>query len=123
MQRLAGALVVPWRDQFLKRASFFFGTWGVPMKNAAILDCIRSEQPSGCRKLMKQTDAPPVLKFLAHFAFFLVCKAAAILQQEKAAVKIQVPPPEVTVLYTTNDADALIGRNVFFPRGPAERKV
>lgn len=68
---------------------------GVPMKNAAILDCIRSGQPSGCRKLSLWTYeanwySPPSAA-ISSSRRLIVCKAAAILQQEKAAVKIQVP--------------------------------
>lgn len=91
---------------------------GVPMKNAAILDCIRSGQPSGCRKLSLWTYeanwySPPSAA-ISSSRRLIVCKAAAILQQEKAAVKIQVP---FKIMDFPSDEPVL------FTRGPAERKV
>ena len=93
---------------------------GVPMKNAAILDCIRSGQPSGCRKLSFWSKLIfPAPKF-PHLVDKLFARRLLYFNKRRQPLKSRCPSKSWIFI---SDDDVKRSNPVFFTRGPAERKV
>ena len=109
---IGGSLV----HQFLQRV---FLHMGVPMKNAATLDCIRSEQPSGCQKLSFWSKLIfPAPKF-PHLVDKLFARRLLYFNKRRQPLKSRCPSKSwISQRWWRQAVEP-----VSFTRGPAERKV